>query len=151
MNKNIILAFASVAILVLGGLVFFAGDKDTAEQSQSTVFTGIEEVDSYLEPAERGEALDATGQDEVQLTIDDFVFDQQVVRVSQGTKVTWVNEGKIRHNVVSWEGSPNKGLSSELLGNGESYSYTFDEVGTFVYICTPHPLQMRAVVEVVEG
>lgn len=154
MNKNAIIGLIVAVIVGALGFVLFSGsDSNTSGDINSAAveFTGVAEIDEYLEAAERGEVVDATGQTEVSLSINDFVFDQQVVQVSPGTTVTWTNEGNIRHNVVSWENSPNQGLSSELLANGESYSYTFDEAGTYVYICTPHPLQMRAVVEVVES
>lgn len=28
---------------------------------------------------------------------------------------------------------------SDILGSGDSFSYTFDEPGTYSYFCSPHP------------
>ena len=37
----------------------------------------------------------------------------------------------------------------ELLAKVESYSWTFNTVGTYTYHCSPHPY-MKGIVEVVE-
>lgn len=42
------------------------------------------------------------------------------------------------------------GVASELLGNGESTSFVFNDVGEFNIFCAPHPV-MKMVVIVEEG
>lgn len=94
--------------------------------------------------------IDATDSQEVTAQIDDFFFDPTILKVSVGTTVTWTNEGAAVHTVTSAEDSPNGGLDSGNLRGGETYSFTFEEPGTYNYFCVPHPLSMKAVVEVVE-
>jgi plastocyanin len=36
-------------------------------------------------------------------------------------------------------------LKSELLTEG-TFSYTFDDAGTFTYHCTPHPMMVGTVI-----
>ena len=61
-------------------------------------------------------------------------FDPSNITVYQGTTVTWANgDGTIyetfSHRVVGQDGS----FSSMDLGYGDTYSYTFNDPGTFVY------------------
>ena len=49
--------------------------------------------------------------------------------------MTWVNEGPSSHSATADDGSFDTGVFPE----GESRSVTFEDVGTFTYICTPHP------------
>jgi plastocyanin len=57
--------------------------------------------------------------------------------VSKGTKVTWTNKGTKPHRIASNPHPEHTGLagldSKEPIGPGASYSYTFNEAGTFDY------------------
>ena len=56
-------------------------------------------------------------------------------QVNVGDTVTWVfADGGMAHDVVA----DDKSFRSPLLKSG-TFSYTFDEPGTFSYHCTPHP------------
>jgi plastocyanin len=54
------------------------------------------------------------------------------ILVKKGTEITWINQDEQPHKIVSDnEGS---GLDSgEALAHGDSYTYTFEEAGTFSY------------------
>jgi len=81
------------------------------------------------------------------VAISGYSFNPQTLRVSVGTTVTWTNMDTVAHSVVS--GTPNQpsGLfQSSLLGNGQSFSYTFNAPGTFVYHCGPHPYMTGTIV-----
>ena len=49
--------------------------------------------------------------------------------------MTWTNDGPTAHSATASDGSFDTGIFSA----GGSRSQTFDEAGTFAYICTPHP------------
>ena len=70
----------------------------------------------------------------------------KILEITPGTTVTWINEDVFSylageysgiHNVVSTEGPTT--LNSPMLAHAESWSYTFEEVGDYTYLCTPHP------------
>lgn len=82
------------------------------------------------------------------VTISDFAFGPAKISVKKGSTVTWTNQDSVQHNVNSDTQSSNF-EGSELLSKGESYSYTFNTVGTYTYHCTPHP-SMQGSVEVTE-
>ena len=74
----------------------------------------------------------------------------QDLLVTVGTKVTWVNLARISHTTTSGPPDEPDGIwNSGELGDGESFSFTFNEVGTFAYYCAFHPSSMRATVKVV--
>jgi plastocyanin len=63
--------------------------------------------------------------------------------ITQGTTVTWVNNDSLPHTSTSTTGL----WDSEILGTGQSFSYTFNQPGDFEYFCEVHPM-MRGVVRV---
>ena len=83
-------------------------------------------------------AAPATGTVEVV----DFAFEPQQTSVKAGTTVTWNSTGDEIHNVKG------PGFFSEALGPGETYQHRFSKPGTYRYLCTLHPTQMRGAIEV---
>jgi plastocyanin len=69
------------------------------------------------------------------VSIQDFFFAPAQVNVQPGTTVTWVNNGSAPHTVTADDGS----FDSETLQPGQSFSFTFANVGTFSYHCEIHP------------
>lgn len=72
-----------------------------------------------------------------------FAFIPDNISVIKGTNVTWTNRDSAPHTVT---GIGNV-LSSDILNEGQTYSYTFNESGTFEYQCHIHP-NMRGKVTV---
>jgi plastocyanin len=76
------------------------------------------------------------------VTIRDFEFAPASITVNVGDTVTWNNEGPTAHSATAEGGSFDTGIFEE----GQSRSHTFNEAGTFAYICTPHPNMKGTVV-----
>ncbi|WP_420871443.1 halocyanin domain-containing protein [Halomicrobium salinisoli] len=100
--------------------------------------------------------VDQTGQDSVTVAVGAegndgaFAFEPAAVAVSPGTTVQWEWTGQGGgHNVVSPEDGP---LDSETYSeSGVNYEQTFEEEGTFRYVCVPHEsLGMKGAVVVSE-
>jgi plastocyanin len=77
----------------------------------------------------------------------DFAFAPANIIVDEGTTVTWTNRDSVGHTVTSDGGGE---LQSPLLGQKETFSYTFDEPGRYSYFCSPHPY-MKGLVTVREA
>lgn len=77
--------------------------------------------------------LVSQGQSTAQVTIKNFAFDPGTVTITRGDTVTWTNQDSIVHTVRS--GSD----ESQPLKKGQTYSKTFNDAGTFDYICGIHP------------
>lgn len=67
------------------------------------------------------------------VVIKDTAFQPGEVKISRGGTVTWINEDTTRHD-VSFNGD-----TSPILRQGEKYTRTFNNSGTFNYTCTIHP------------
>jgi plastocyanin len=71
-----------------------------------------------------------------------LAFDPATVTISAGESVTWTNEDSAGHTVVADNGE----FKSDTLGNGGSFSFTFDKAGTYPYHCSIHPSMKGTVV-----
>jgi plastocyanin len=80
-----------------------------------------------------------------QVNIDSFAFQPQNLTISVGSTVQWTNLDQVGHDTYS-EGN----WASPLLNQGESFSFTFTSVGTYNYICVPHPF-MTGTITVIGG
>jgi amicyanin len=78
-----------------------------------------------------------------------FAYSPASIKIKKGTTVTWTNRDTSAHNVVVEEGAPAGGPKGPLFGKDQTYSFTFNQVGTFPYFCEPHPF-MKGTVQVVE-
>lgn len=66
-------------------------------------------------------------------------FSPQQLTVKKGTTVTFTNRANGNHTITS-----NIGLfKSGKLKTDQSYSYTFDEVGTYYFYCNYHSSELR--------
>jgi plastocyanin len=73
--------------------------------------------------------------EEKQVTIDNFTFSPTPIIIMAGSTVTWVNQDDIPHSIVC----PDLKMKSHPLDTDDSFSYRFDTVGTYDYICGLHP------------
>lgn len=77
------------------------------------------------------------------VTISDFQFTPATLQVSQGTTVTWTNNGPSSHTSTSDAGAWDSGT----LSPGKSFSLKFNTPGSFTYHCSIHP-SMKASITV---
>lgn len=68
------------------------------------------------------------------VSLKDFSFAPKVLKVKKGTSVNFINQDAVKHTVTSDTGLFNSG---DILP-GQSYSYTFSQVGVFPYYCVYH-------------
>jgi plastocyanin len=77
----------------------------------------------------------AQGQ-EVTVRMEDNFFDQANINVEPGTTVTWVQSGDNAHTTTSYDGLWDSGMIEG--GTDGTFSFTFEEPGTYDYFCIPH-------------
>jgi plastocyanin len=73
--------------------------------------------------------------------IANLAFDPAAITVPTGTTVAWTNDDAVPHTVTSTDGA----FDSGIFDPGGSFSFTFNEPGSFGYICQLHP-QMQGTV-----
>lgn len=84
---------------------------------------------------------DLTGKTEVAIDMDGLAFSQASIRINKGTKVTWTNREENEH-YINADSHPAHTqvpeLNSKALKLGDSYSYTFEQPGVYLYHCSAH-------------
>jgi plastocyanin len=72
--------------------------------------------------------------DNMEIHIDNFVFQPAELKIKVGTTVTWSNRDDIPHTVVS-AGK----FRSKTLDTDDKFSFTFTNAGDYKYFCSLHP------------
>jgi plastocyanin len=76
----------------------------------------------------------------VAISISGFAYVPSQLSIPRGTTVTWTNNDSGMIHTISADSSEgqNMGLLSRSLAKGNTFSFTFDKVGTFSYHCAVH-------------
>ena len=93
-------------------------------------------------PAPAPQPAPAPGSTVHQVTIKNFAFSPKEITIKVGDTITWTQEDTVHHTTTGgiWD--------SVDLGQGQTYSKTFDKAGTYDYICTIHPsMKGKVIVE----
>jgi halocyanin-like protein len=107
-----------------------------------------------------GNYSDMTGQSEVTVDVgagsQGFKFDPADITIDAGTTVRWVWTGQgSQHNVVEADGDQpldDPSFESELVATeGHEFTHTFEEAGTYDYVCSVHTAQNMVGSVQVEG
>lgn len=77
------------------------------------------------------------------VTIQNMSFSPASITVKKGDTITWTNQDAVGHNVTETDGKT--GPNSSTLNQGKTYSFTFNEIGTFSYNCSLHPYMTGSV------
>lgn len=74
------------------------------------------------------------------INIQNFAFNPGTLTVKKGATVTWTNNDSAPHQIKSAT------FNSSQLSNGQSFSFTFNETGTFDYSCAIHPSMLGKII-----
>jgi plastocyanin len=122
--------------------ICFIPDKETHEPhallGMVSIFTVGNGASGVASPAASGAGATSTSAVE----INDFAFNPATIEVPVGTTVTWTNQDSAPHTATADDGSFDTGR----LDQGQRGSVTFDQPGTYTYICTFHPNMKGTVV-----
>ncbi len=77
-----------------------------------------------------------------EVEISGFAFVPATITIPVGTTVTWFNKDSVAHTVSSREDV----FDSGNLSGGATFSYTFDQIGSFEYYCKFHPYMKGQVI-----
>jgi plastocyanin len=69
-----------------------------------------------------------------------YRFAPTAITVPAGTAVTWTNSDNFTHNVAL------EGAQPLTMAPGESSTFTFETPGTYPYVCSLHPKDMKGTV-----
>ena len=155
MNKGIIaIIIAVVAVLGLGSVLLLNSRSNNDKTASTSSTSSTEDSSDYhsnpssshnaaIQPPATSPSANPVASQGTEVEIEDFAFTPATLTVKKGTTVKWTNKDSVSHTVT---GDESGGPDSALLAKGESYSFTFNTVGTFAYHCTPHPSMTAKVV-----
>lgn len=78
------------------------------------------------------------------VSIAEFDFAPDPIEVAVGGSITWTNEDSTAHTASVAGGGPDTGA----IRGGESATLSFDQPGTFDYVCQFHPGSMTGTIVV---
>jgi amicyanin len=140
MRKWLALLIACVAV---GLLVAGCGDDDDDGGGGGNGGAATQEE----QPAQTSEGGGGGGG--AQVSMQNIQFEPGDLRINAGETVTWTNDEAVPHDV---DGSgPGGEFSSGPEGGmneGDTYEFTFDEPGTYDYVCRVHAPGMAGTVTV---
>jgi plastocyanin len=117
----------AVVVVVLGAIMLIAAACGSSSASPPTATS----------------SATGAGGGNAAVVIKNFAFTPQTITVKAGTTVTWTNQDSVQHTVTSADAigvtaNVTSDFDSGLLGQGQTFSFTFTKAGTYFYLCTPH-------------
>ena len=85
---------------------------------------------------------------EITVSMQELAYSPAQLTVAAGDTIVWVNDDGYPHDVVSGlPGREDEGqrFQSPMLDEGERFSHTFTEPGTYDYFCSLHPFMLAQV------
>ena len=134
--KALVVLFVLLATLIVAGCAQYDDQPAPESEISTPEDTGEDIAEEEMEVTEEvaEDTADTTSM-EYEVLIEDFKFNPATLQISVGDTVTWINMDSAPHTATSNE----EGFDSGGLSKDESFSFTFEEVGNYDYICTFHP------------
>jgi len=127
-KKRIVIV--SIIVIIIGitlGIVFL---------SQNTIVQDVDDQKTIL----KGDVIMSTKVSRPGCEKTDSCYTPSKIVIKQGGSVTWVNEDVAFHSVTSgYYDEPSEIFDSDYLDPEESFTFIFENIGTYDYFCTLHP------------
>jgi len=136
MKKAILFSF-----VILAAFLLTAACSQKTAPSQNTP-TPQQQVAAPQQTAPSSDAKVAPTAAAANIEIQSFAFSPSTLTVKKGTTVTWTQKDSVPHTIVSDNGA----FESPQLSNGQTWSFTFNDAGTFAYHCSVHPSMTATIV-----
>lgn len=131
MKKAPILIISFIVLLLISAALYVLG---TGQSGTRTTPSTSPNTYQPAQPEQQPTEQKATNND---IDIRNFAFAPGNLTVRKGTTVKWTNYDMAAHTVT--EGDGKTGPSSPVLNQNQSYSFTYDQAGTYAYKCSIHP------------
>lgn len=135
-SKLVPLLIVSLVIAVGATLIILLTDDATGGGSAATAPVPADAS------AQGGVSVQGGPGQAVPVEIVDFAYDPEPITVKAGTEITWTNADSAPHTATAEDDS----FDTSDLDQGEMGSATFEQSGSFAYICEFHPFMHGTVV-----
>lgn len=125
-----------LSITVLFALLVLSGCGSTINNSNSTNTPTKTETNKISTSSDSTQ----TSASASTVNIQNFAFNPATLSIKKGSTVTWTNNDSVPHQIKSAT------FNSGQLSNGQSFSFTFNGVGTFDYSCAIHPSMLGKII-----
>lgn len=139
MKKGLIIVVIVVVVGAGAAGAYVLLKKDNTKTAQSTSTTSSQSGTTHADDQTASTTQETVKPAETsKVVIQNFAYTPANITVKKGTTVTWTNNDSVGHTVTSDDDSA-LSFDSKTLNKGQTFSTTFDKVGSFSYHCTPHP------------
>ena len=126
-----------ISVSIIGLFLFNYNSEETSSEETKTIVEEIIEADVVIPIKVSRPGCD----------IEDICYIPPNIVVEKGKSVTWLNEDSSFHSVTSgFYPEPSGLFDSGHLDPYQSYTLSFDEIGTYDYFCTLHPWMFAQVI-----
>jgi len=136
MNKKIWISILVIVIIILAVWYFWKFNTPTTSMNQEMQQTPITVENSTTTTTTTATTTTTVTVQNRSITIVNFAFNPSSMIINKGDTVIWTNNDSVPHQVV---GDTLASLKAPVMNNGQKYSYTFKDAGTFAYHCAIHP------------
>ena len=120
MKKTLLIILATLFIVVGGIIVFIKMSRnDTNTMNRTNDNSSKSDINAS------SEILVGS----VSISIRNFAYSREKITIKKGSTITWANEDSMAHTVTSTSSSDS--FDSGTLEKGQTFSKTFNSVGTF--------------------
>jgi plastocyanin len=134
-------------ILIITLLAVVIGYFILGKDNSQNLLTQIKQV---VKKEETGGKTESQPIDSAQVSILKEGFTPQTITIAKNQQVTWINQDENPHQVASDPHPIHDGLagfdSEEPLAKGDSFSFIFEEVGTYTYHDHLNPSTIKGIV-----
>lgn len=76
----------------------------------------------------------------IKVDMTNSAFAPAIVTIKAGDTISWTNRDKVMHQLKS------ETFNSQELQTGQTFSFTFDNPGTYDYVCSVHPSMTGSII-----
>lgn len=129
--RKVVFVACLAVILAVGVIAASCGDSGGGLYGESTQTTA-----GAPDTTAAGEASGT------QVVMKDLAFDPASVTIEVGESVTWENQDSVTHTITADNGE----FTSGDIAPGSTFTFEFDQAGTYAYHCGLHPSMEATVV-----
>lgn len=141
MNNKIVVYVLVIAIIIFGAFYFFKPSNTTQQNqiptTQIPATTNAQDQTPVTQTSDsapiQAAPINTVSAKTYNISIANFAFSPASLNINKGDTVVWTNNDSVPHQISG------NSLNGQVMNKGQTYSFTFNDTGTFNYHCAIHP------------
>jgi plastocyanin len=142
--KKITIYIIIILVIIIGAVYFLISSPKSSIQTNQeqgpTTQTSPASVVTQPEVISPVTAPETTLAETYNVSAVNFSFSPAVLNINKGDTVIWTNEDSAPHQIAG------KSFNGSVMSKGQTYSFIFNNIGTFDYYCAIHPSMKGTVI-----